>query len=378
MSLQERFDSQASGDFVLPPGEAEGPLVVRRPCVVEGNGSTLWAKKGPVLVVESGGVTVRNLRIELTEQAAAREERTALKTSHGDTRLENVEVSGDVWGFSGEAEVWNLPRIINLGSFAPDCVNSIALKIDSPAQAEIVCGIKGTKITPQTLAKGNNTILLELAPLKDNTIIYGEVFIKSLVSRRIYITGRAEVGAQEDHDTLSSALKAERGQRVSLKDFQAKTIRIEYVHQKTKRDFELDAYVFKLGSNGRVRRDEDMIFWGNMDTCPAIRIQKANECPSVSVSLGQIESWTERIAVCLSIYGDNPAQNFSLSVEPSIRVYADDEELSTFSLDNLNLEKTITAIELYRYHNEWRINFVGAGFNKGLKRLCENFGVEVE
>ena len=330
------------------------------------------------MVVEAPGVTVRNLRIEITEQAATREERTALKTSHGDTRLEDVEVSGDVWGFAGEAEVWNLPRIINLGRFAPDCGNSIALKIDAPAQAEVVCGIKGTKITPQKLVKGTNTILLELAPLKDNTIIYGEIFIKSLVSRRIYITGRAEAGAQEVHDTLSTALKAERGQRISLKDFQAKTIRIEYVHQKMKRDFELDAYVFMLGSNGQVRRDEDMIFWGNMDTCPAIRIQKANECPSVSVSLGQIESWTERIAVCLSIYGDDPAQNFSLSVEPSIKVYADDEELYTFSLDNLNLEKTITAIELYRYHNEWRINFVGAGFNKGLKRLCENFGVEVE
>lgn len=90
--VQEQFNSNSSGDFTLSPGEYEGPLVVERPCVVDGRGSTLWAKKGPVLVVSAPNVTIRNLRVEVTGNPEGREAFTAIKTSDPNTKLENIEV----------------------------------------------------------------------------------------------------------------------------------------------------------------------------------------------------------------------------------------------------------------------------------------------
>ncbi len=57
-SIQEEFNSRA-GDFQMTPGEYEGPLTINRPCVVDGGQSTLWAKTGPVLIVEAEPESVR-------------------------------------------------------------------------------------------------------------------------------------------------------------------------------------------------------------------------------------------------------------------------------------------------------------------------------
>ena len=44
----------------------------------------------------------------------------------------------------------------------------------------------------------------------------------------------------------------------------------------------------------------------------------------------------------------------------------------------LNLEKTVVALEFYRYKGDWKVQFVGAGYHSGLRTLCESYGVEVE
>lgn len=97
-NIQDQFNATKSGDFVLAPGEYEGPLVIDRPCVFDGAGATLWANAGPVLQVASEKVQVKNLRIEVTGTEAAGEADVALKTTYAGTKLENVEVKGVVVG----------------------------------------------------------------------------------------------------------------------------------------------------------------------------------------------------------------------------------------------------------------------------------------
>ncbi len=63
--IQKHFD-QSGGDFLLSPGEYQGPLTVSRPCILDGAGSTLWAEHGPVLTITAPGVTIKNLRVEIT------------------------------------------------------------------------------------------------------------------------------------------------------------------------------------------------------------------------------------------------------------------------------------------------------------------------
>ena len=109
--IQEQFNSNSSADFILTPGEYEGPLVVDRACTIDGCRSTLWANNGPVLSVAAPNVTVKNLRIEVTGSPTDENARIAMKTNDPYTKLENIEVHGNVIGFSQEAENWDLPGI---------------------------------------------------------------------------------------------------------------------------------------------------------------------------------------------------------------------------------------------------------------------------
>src|SRR5205085_1881173 len=71
--LQSRLDSLRPGDTLKldPPGrEFQGPLTVRNPVVIEGQGGTIWAKQGPVLIVEADGVTLQNVNVEVTGKEA--------------------------------------------------------------------------------------------------------------------------------------------------------------------------------------------------------------------------------------------------------------------------------------------------------------------
>ena len=46
--------------------------------------------------------------------------------------------------------------------------------------------------------------------------------------------------------------------------------------------------------------------------------------------------------------------------------------------EDLSVEKTLVAVEVYRYKGQWKLNFVASGYRDGLRRLCESYGVEVQ
>ena len=381
-TLQEKFDSDKSNEFNLITGEHQGALIISRPCIINGNGATLWAKYGPVISIKSSGVVIKNLRVEITEDASTPEEKTAIKTIFPDTKLINIEVSGDIKGFPNEPESCNLPRIIKLGNFAADKANSIAININAACDSKIVNNLKDTKILPDKLVKGSNKLIINISALRDNTILYGDIFVKTLVTRRIYITGRAVKGAKEFHDTpappppvknLPAFELAKRGQRFSLDSIKDGIITIEFTQDSSKKDFDLDAYIFMLRSDNKVRSDDDLIFWGSQTQNQAVRLEKTK----IFISPSKVNPDIEKISVCFSIYGENPAQNFSLSINPAVNIYANNKAFCRFEFDSLNIEKSIIALELYRYKSSWKINFIGAGWKNGLKQLCENFGLEV-
>ena len=49
-----------------------------------------------------------------------------------------------------------------------------------------------------------------------------------------------------------------------------------------------------------------------------------------------------------------------------------------FDLDGLQREKTVNAAEIYRHRGAWKIKLVGAGYEAGLAKLCEDYGLSVE
>lgn len=404
--IQEEFD-KGTGDFILTPGEYEGPLAVTRPCIVDGQYSTLWANNGPVLIVNSASVTLKNLRIEVTGNQERDHPVPSLRSNYTDTKLENIEINGIAEGLPGEGTQWGIPSVIALGDFAANKENSFSLEFDAPRGAEIVHNLKDVVITPQHIKQGRNTLSITTSNMRDNTILFGEMLIKTDVSRRIYITGKAKKGAPEHTSippfsgelTISAPLQMEppdeviapvvsddrqinlvrKGQRISLGQMSTRALKVVYSHKSESRPLAVDPYVFLLGKNGKVRADNDLIFFGNEESeNHEVRVKTDNGNAFATIELSKTSADIEKVAVCMSVYEDQSGTDFSCIDEPIIRVFSDQKEQFRFTLDDLTQEKTVVAVEFYRYKGEWKVNFIGGGFKLGLDSLCREYGVDVE
>lgn len=392
-SIQKEFNAQKKGDFILSPGEYEGPLTVNRPCVIDGKGrSTLWVRSGTALLIESSGVTVKNLRVEVTEDPP--DKRIALKSNDPSAKLTGVEVNGNITGISCEADNWTLPQTVNLGDFAADRENVFLLTLNAAADAELKSTAQSVSVQPVHLVKGINHILLKVQPMRDNTMLFGELLLTTNAVRRIYFSGKAAAGAAQHLDVIPAdvpatvtdnlpegVISAERGQRISLKEMNnVKTLKILLdfsENPQRKRTADIDAYVFMLQSDGKVRGDDDLVYWGSKSANKTAKVESSDGKPVVILEPGNAEKSVGKISVCYSLYGDAPGQTFNLLDNPVLKLFDGETEVCRFRLDGLNLERTVVAVEFYRYKEDWRANFIGSGYNGGLKRLCESFGLEV-
>lgn len=393
--LQEEFNL-SFGDFALLPGEYQGPLTVRRPCVLSGGGATLWADRGPVLLIESPGVTVKDLRVEVVGPSGGAG--TAIRTRDPGTVLEGVEVCGNVEGLAGEAAAWRLPAEVSLGEFASDRENVFCLELDAAGDAELLCPLRDVEVFPARLTAGRNRLDIRVGPLRDNTILYGELLVRTAVTRRIYLTGKALMGAaagtgdrlltpeppgpgavvppEEAVPPMEEGVPVmSRGQRLSLEG--GGTVKAAYCHRYADAGIEVDPYLFLLRQDGRAGGDGDLLFFGHTED-RGVKVYPASNAGVAVVELEKLPAKVCRVAVCYSIYADEPGRDFSRVDAPLVRVFQDGGELCRFPLSELNREKTVVALELYRYKGGWKLSFVGAGYHSGLKKLCESYGIQVE
>ena len=150
-------------------------------------------------------------------------------------------------------------------------------------------------------------------------------------------------------------------------------------------EIEIDGSACVLYVGGKVKQDEDFIFYNNTlhesRSVEYVQISDGNES-ALKISLDKIPEDAEKIAFTLSIYeGDERGRNFSQISGATIRIINADtaKELMRFNLDdNFTVETGIVAGEVYRYKGEWKFNATGAGFVGGLESLCRNFGVAIE
>ncbi len=189
------FISQApaGGEVTLPSGEFEGPLVINKPLRLKGKSTTIWAKHSPVIRITSSGVSIEDIRAEITEGSA---EELAI-TADLMCAAKNVEVLGRVSGFGTEDGRFDVPRTIELGKFPADKENSYTLEINVPAQTEIVCDIREVTFEPTRLNAGRNTLKITLNGISAQMFLYAEALFKSRFTRRVYITGKPDANAEQ-------------------------------------------------------------------------------------------------------------------------------------------------------------------------------------
>ena len=157
------------------------------------------------------------------------------------------------------------------------------------------------------------------------------------------------------------------------------------------KDFDLDASLFMLSQAGRVRGDEDFIFYNNMSSsCGSVVHQGDNltgasdgesDEEEVNVDLAAIPSEINKVSIAVSIH-DAVAnhQNFGQVSNAYIRIVnqENNEEITRYDLtEDYSIETAMIFGELYRHNAEWKFRAVGQGYEGGLEKIMGQFGVDV-
>lgn len=155
-------------------------------------------------------------------------------------------------------------------------------------------------------------------------------------------------------------------------------------------DFDLDAIVFILGSDGKVRSDNDFVFYNNLTGADgAVHHQGDNltgqgdgDDEQVRVDIRSVASDVTKIVVGVTIHeADQRGQSFGQVGNAFVRVADADggEEIARYDLsEDVSTETAMIFGELYRRGgNEWKFRAVGQGFAGGLGPLARSYGVDI-
>lgn len=159
-------------------------------------------------------------------------------------------------------------------------------------------------------------------------------------------------------------------------------------------DFDLDASAFLLGANGKVRKDEDFIFYHNLQSQDGSVTHTGDNLTGsgngddevLIIDFTKVPADVQKIAITVTIYdADVRHQNFGQVSNAYVRVArmanAEDTvgtEVLKFDLvEEFSIETALVVCEIYRNNGDWKFNAVGAGYKGGLAALCRSFGVNV-
>ncbi len=154
-------------------------------------------------------------------------------------------------------------------------------------------------------------------------------------------------------------------------------------------DYDLDASAFLLGDSGKVRGDEDFIFYNKeLSNCGSVEYTGDNRTgegdgddESLIINLEKVPDYIKKIAVTVTIHdAEDRKQNFGQVSEAFIRVVNLDNDVEIVRFDLTEDYSTETAMifgEIYRHNDEWKFKAIGQGFSGGLHAMCQQFGVNV-
>lgn len=154
-------------------------------------------------------------------------------------------------------------------------------------------------------------------------------------------------------------------------------------------DFDLDASLFLLRDTGKVRGDDDFIFYNQLvSRCGSVEHTGDNRTgdgdgddEQLKVYLDKVPSEIARLAITVTIH-DAVArkQNFGQVSDAFIRIVNldNDVEIARFDLtEDYSTETAMIFGEIYRHNGEWKFKAVGQGFNGGLEAMCSQYGINV-
>ena len=300
--------------------------------------------------------------------------------------MEREQARGESAMGTADASLAALPKFIDLGAFAPECENSFAVAASPEAKVRVTAEIADARVSPEVLPAGAGGFLLTLPAMRTGSVVYGALSMRSASEeRRIFIAGEARAGAPERRARSPEPPLPQlvRGERLRLAG--SEKLAFRYEDEGREPGVEVDAYVFRLYAGGRVHGDEDLIFFGNaradddsIEVNTVGNVGASVDVANASVDVAKVGAAVERLVLCFSVYDDGTGKDFSHVRAPRLTLAEDGVPKYSFYLDGLRREKTVNAAEIYRHRGAWKLKLVGAGYEAGLARLCEDYGLSVE
>lgn len=153
--------------------------------------------------------------------------------------------------------------------------------------------------------------------------------------------------------------------------------------------FDLDAIAFLVNENGKVRADNDFIFFNNLKSSDGSVVHNGDnrtgeghgDDETLSVDLSMVPADVSKVIFAVTIYdGQTRNQNFGQVANAYIRVSnnAGGSEIARYDLsEDGSTETAMIFGELYKHGSEWKFRAIGQGFAGGLGPLAASYGVAV-
>ncbi|WP_370411670.1 TerD family protein [Streptomyces fradiae] len=140
----------------------------------------------------------------------------------------------------------------------------------------------------------------------------------------------------------------------------------------------LDVSGLLLGADGKVRSDDDFIFY-NQPAGPGVTYRSGGGAApdAILVDTAAVPAGIEKIVVTAS--PDAAGQTFQ-GIEPTatLRNADDGSVLATFTPPRLATETALVVMEIYLRNGQWKARAVGQGYANGLAGIATDFGVSVD
>lgn len=193
------------------------------------------------------------------------------------------------------------------------------------------------------------------------------------------------------------AIDLVKGQRVSLEpQMQLALVGLgwETNRYEGQYNFDLDASVFLLNSNGKLQNDEDFIFYNNLESRNGAVVHTGDnrigeekiDNEVIMIDFSKLPDDIQRISIVVTIYdAEERKQNFGQVSNAYIRIAKMEDEFDDvgehvlkFDLENeFSSETALVIAEIYKENCEWKFKAVASGYQGGLESIVRSFGGNV-
>ena len=154
--------------------------------------------------------------------------------------------------------------------------------------------------------------------------------------------------------------------------------------------FDLDASAILVTSSGKVRNNDDFIFYNQLESKDGSVVHQGDnrtgegdgDDEQILINLATVSADIERVVIVVSIdQAEARRQNFGQVRDAYCRVVNqdNDHEIVRYDLsEDAASETTMVFAEIYRNGAEWKFRAVGQGYASGLHGIATDYGIVLD